>query len=140
MKPVGTGRPDARNRRTVTVTMRNTSVATSHSINTCLVTDRSIPAVNSTNATTAARLWRALADPHQLESAILNLAVNSRDAAAMKKLAGRLDLILEAEGDSTNRYKISKQPDVTMLFFLLSDDASFVTGTSLIIDGGYTAQ
>lgn len=34
----------------------------------------------------------------------------------------RLDRILEAEGDSTNRYKISKQPDVTMLFFLLSDD------------------
>ncbi|WP_344243950.1 glycoside hydrolase family 65 protein [Actinocorallia libanotica] len=33
---------------------------------------------------------------------------------------GRLDLILEAEGDSTNRYKLSKQPDVLMLFYLLS--------------------
>ena len=32
----------------------------------------------------------------------------------------RLDLILEAEGDTTNRYKLSKQPDVLMLFYLLS--------------------
>lgn len=32
----------------------------------------------------------------------------------------RLDLILEAEGDSTNRYKVSKQPDVLMLFYLFS--------------------
>jgi trehalose/maltose hydrolase-like predicted phosphorylase len=34
----------------------------------------------------------------------------------------RLDRILEAEGDSTNRYKISKQADVLMLFYLLSAD------------------
>lgn len=33
---------------------------------------------------------------------------------------GRLDLILEAEGDSTNRYQVSKQADVLMLFYLLS--------------------
>jgi trehalose/maltose hydrolase-like predicted phosphorylase len=32
----------------------------------------------------------------------------------------RLDLILEAEGDSANRYKASKQPDVLMLFYLFS--------------------
>lgn len=32
----------------------------------------------------------------------------------------RLDLILEAEGDTTNRYKASKQADVLMLFYLLS--------------------
>jgi len=32
----------------------------------------------------------------------------------------RLDRILEAEGDSTNRYRLSKQPDTLMLFFLLS--------------------
>ena len=32
----------------------------------------------------------------------------------------RLDLILEAEGDSPNRYKVSKQPDVLMLFYLFS--------------------
>ena len=31
----------------------------------------------------------------------------------------RLDRILEAEGDSTNRYKVSKQADVLMLFQLL---------------------
>jgi alpha,alpha-trehalase len=31
----------------------------------------------------------------------------------------RLDRILEAEGDSTNRYKLSKQADVLMLFYLL---------------------
>ncbi|HEY2130354.1 MAG TPA: HAD-IA family hydrolase [Streptosporangiaceae bacterium] len=34
----------------------------------------------------------------------------------------RLDRVLEAEGDSTNRYKLSKQPDVLMLLFLLSRD------------------
>jgi trehalose/maltose hydrolase-like predicted phosphorylase len=33
---------------------------------------------------------------------------------------GRLDLILEAEGDTTNRYKLAKQADVLMLFYLLS--------------------
>lgn len=32
----------------------------------------------------------------------------------------RLDLILNAEGDSTNRYKLSKQADVLMLFHLFS--------------------
>ena len=32
----------------------------------------------------------------------------------------RLDRILEGEGDTTNRYKLSKQPDVMMLFYLLS--------------------
>jgi beta-phosphoglucomutase family hydrolase len=32
----------------------------------------------------------------------------------------RLDRILEAEGDTTNRYRLSKQADVLMLFYLLS--------------------
>ncbi len=35
----------------------------------------------------------------------------------------RLDRILEAEDDSPNRYKASKQADVLMLFYLLSADA-----------------
>ncbi len=34
----------------------------------------------------------------------------------------RLDRILEAEGDSTNRYKVSKQADVLMLFYLFSSE------------------
>ena len=34
----------------------------------------------------------------------------------------RLDRILEAEGDSPNGYKVSKQADVLMLFYLLSAD------------------
>jgi alpha,alpha-trehalase len=34
----------------------------------------------------------------------------------------RLDRILEAEGDTTNRYKASKQADVLMLFYLLSQE------------------
>jgi trehalose/maltose hydrolase-like predicted phosphorylase len=34
----------------------------------------------------------------------------------------RLELILEAEGDSANRYKLSKQADVLMLFYLFSAD------------------
>jgi alpha,alpha-trehalase len=33
----------------------------------------------------------------------------------------RLDFILEAEGDSTVNYKLSKQPDVLMLFYLFSE-------------------
>jgi len=33
----------------------------------------------------------------------------------------RLDRILEAEGDTPNRYKLSKQADVLMLFYLFSD-------------------
>ncbi|HUZ18949.1 MAG TPA: HAD-IA family hydrolase [Acidimicrobiales bacterium] len=33
---------------------------------------------------------------------------------------GRLDLILEAEGDAANRYQVAKQADVLMLFYLLS--------------------
>jgi len=35
---------------------------------------------------------------------------------------GRLDLILEAEADSPNRYRLAKQPDTLMLLYLLSAD------------------
>ncbi|MEO5884425.1 MAG: beta-phosphoglucomutase family hydrolase [Candidatus Limnocylindrales bacterium] len=35
---------------------------------------------------------------------------------------GRLDLILEAEDDTTNRYRLSKQADVLMLVYLLGTD------------------
>ncbi len=34
----------------------------------------------------------------------------------------RLDRILESEGDTTNKYKVSKQADVLMLFYLFSKD------------------
>jgi beta-phosphoglucomutase family hydrolase len=34
----------------------------------------------------------------------------------------RLDLILEAEGDSTNRYRLAKQADVLMLLYLLGEE------------------
>jgi beta-phosphoglucomutase family hydrolase len=34
----------------------------------------------------------------------------------------RLDLILEAEGDTPNRYRVSKQADVLMLFYVFSAD------------------
>jgi alpha,alpha-trehalase len=34
----------------------------------------------------------------------------------------RLDRILESEGDSTNRYRVAKQADVTMLLYLLAPD------------------
>lgn len=34
----------------------------------------------------------------------------------------RLDRILEAEGDTTNRYKVSKQADAVMLFYLFSPE------------------
>ncbi|WP_194408834.1 glycoside hydrolase family 65 protein [Microbacterium cremeum] len=47
---------------------------------------------------------------------------------------GRLDLILAAEGDSTNRYKVSKQADVLMLFYLFSAEELASTMTRLGYD------
>jgi len=47
------------------------------------------------------------------------------DWAAYRERYGniqRLDRILEAEGDTPNRYKVSKQADVLMLFFLFSTE------------------
>jgi alpha,alpha-trehalase len=35
---------------------------------------------------------------------------------------GRLDRILESEGDSPNRYKLAKQADTLMIFYLLAED------------------
>jgi trehalose/maltose hydrolase-like predicted phosphorylase len=52
-------------------------------------------------------------------------ALEELDWAGLRRRHGnirRLDRILEAEGDSTNRYKASKQADVLMLFYLLSAD------------------
>jgi len=43
----------------------------------------------------------------------------------------RLELILEAEGDSANRYKLSKQADVLMLFYLFSAEELTALLTSL---------
>lgn len=37
-----------------------------------------------------------------------------------ERALGRLDLILNAEGDSTNNYRVSKQADVLMLLYLFS--------------------
>jgi len=48
----------------------------------------------------------------------------------------RLDLILEGEGDSANRYKLSKQPDTLMLFYLFSAEEL----TDLFQRMGYTFQ
>ncbi|WP_020573904.1 glycoside hydrolase family 65 protein [Actinopolymorpha alba] len=48
----------------------------------------------------------------------------------------RLDRILEAEGDSINRYQVSKQADALMLFFLLSKDELTETLARL----GYTVS
>jgi trehalose/maltose hydrolase-like predicted phosphorylase len=47
------------------------------------------------------------------------------DWAAYREKYGniqRLDRILRAEGDDPNRYKVSKQADTVMLFFLFADD------------------
>ncbi|MBL0886002.1 glycoside hydrolase family 65 protein [Myceligenerans indicum] len=46
----------------------------------------------------------------------------------------RLDRILEAEGDSVNRYQASKQADVLMLVFLLGEDGVLETLASLGYD------
>jgi len=48
----------------------------------------------------------------------------------------RLDRILEAEGRSVNEYQASKQPDVLMLFYLLSADEL----GDLLGDLGYTME
>lgn len=45
----------------------------------------------------------------------------------------RLDLILEGEGDSANGYKLSKQPDTLMLFYLFSAEEL----TELFLHLGY---
>ena len=49
----------------------------------------------------------------------------------------RLDLILEAEGDSPNRYKVSKQADVLMLFYLFSAEelAELFARLGYVFDG-----
>jgi trehalose/maltose hydrolase-like predicted phosphorylase len=48
----------------------------------------------------------------------------------------RLDRLLEAEGDDPNRYKLSKQADVLMLFYLLSADelGSLLAGLGYAVD------
>ncbi|MFC2014032.1 trehalose-phosphatase [Chloroflexota bacterium] len=51
--------------------------------------------------------------------------LNEFDWGGYRKKYGniqRLDRILESEGDTPNRYKLSKQADVLMLFYLLSAD------------------
>lgn len=48
----------------------------------------------------------------------------------------RLDLILEAEGDTTNRYKVAKQADVLMLVYTLGVDVL----TELLDELGYQAD
>lgn len=48
----------------------------------------------------------------------------------------RLDLILEAEGDTTNRYKLAKQADVLMLVYVLGADAL----SELLNELGYAAD
>ncbi len=54
----------------------------------------------------------------------------------------RLDRILEAEGDTANRYKLSKQADVVMLFYLLSVDevAAVVERLGYAFDAGDAAR
>lgn len=45
------------------------------------------------------------------------------DFEALRKKHGnieRMDRILKAENDSPDKYKVSKQPDVCMLFYLLT--------------------
>ncbi|HEU5161011.1 MAG TPA: glycosyl hydrolase family 65 protein [Streptosporangiaceae bacterium] len=50
----------------------------------------------------------------------------------------RLDRILEAEGDSTNAYRASKQADVLMLFYLLQAEelSDILAGLGYVYDAG----
>src|SRR5690606_32506651 len=49
---------------------------------------------------------------------------------------GRMELILEGENDSANRYKVSKQADVLMLFYVFSSDEL----AELFARNGYTLE
>ncbi|WP_445155510.1 glycosyl hydrolase family 65 protein [Arthrobacter sp. Hor0625] len=53
----------------------------------------------------------------------------------------RLDLILEAEGDSTNHYRLAKQADVLMLFYVLGEDqlAGFLARLGYPVTAGQLA-
>ncbi|WP_421725901.1 trehalose-phosphatase [Bauldia sp.] len=54
----------------------------------------------------------------------------------------RLDRILEAEGDSANRYKLSKQADVCMIFYLLPPDqlADLLSGLGYDFDDDFVRR
>jgi alpha,alpha-trehalase len=54
----------------------------------------------------------------------------------------RLDRILEAEGDTPNRYKLTKQADVLMLFYVLSTDelAELLARLGYPFDDGLVAR
>jgi beta-phosphoglucomutase family hydrolase len=75
------------------------------------------------------RLSRRMAVPFHADGVISQFAgyeaLEEFDWAGYRRRygnIGRLDLILEAEGDATNRYRLSKQPDVLMLIYLLGPD------------------
>ncbi|MEV7011390.1 glycoside hydrolase family 65 protein [Streptosporangium sp. NPDC051022] len=72
-------------------------------------------------------------------------ALRELDWAAYREKYGdirRLDRILEAEGDTPNRYKASKQADVLMLFHLLGEDGltEVLTGLGYEWDPAMTAR
>lgn len=82
-------------------------------------------------ASNAKRLWedvsRKLYLPFHSDGVLSQFegyeALKEFDWATYRRRYGnimRLDLILEAEGESPNRYKLSKQADVLMLFYLFS--------------------
>ncbi|MCP4381082.1 MAG: glycoside hydrolase family 65 protein [Hyphomicrobiales bacterium] len=54
----------------------------------------------------------------------------------------RLDRILDAEGDTPNRYKLSKQADVCMIFYLLPERqlASLLTGLGYQFDDDFVRR
>lgn len=54
----------------------------------------------------------------------------------------RLDRILDAEGDTPNRYKLSKQADVGMIFYLFPDEqlAALLTGLGYDFDDDFVRR
>jgi trehalose 6-phosphate phosphatase len=81
---------------------------------------RDRPGLDNNTYTNVMAAWVLLRAIQALDELPLHYRQEIIDELALG--AGELDRLLEAEGDTTNRYKVSKQADVLILLILLSPD------------------